>query len=247
MCPIEGTENITTFLGEPRFLIRESVCFFLFFTDILRLNSLMYLLYSHTQRLWLFYYRWGFGAVIGSKIEAEQMDSTVEPSQNEKNPEVDEIKAAINKLEEEGQLERAFEKNNREDIFCTRLESTEKWWASSAIVRECLRALSSFWHHGKLVTHRVTRGGALKLLLQFPSSPCFLKSSKQSNLILICLFSHVNLITPLSSTSLFSKPFFLAISFLRSWDHTWPQHSKWEYATFWCRDIRFGDYCWVNS
>lgn len=126
MCPSEGTENITTFLGEPRFLIRESVSFFLFFTDILRLNSLMYLLYSHTQRLWLFYYRWGFGAVIGSKIEAEQMDSTVEPSQNEKNPEVNEIKAAINKLEEEGQLERAFEKKQQGRHFlCSPWEHRE--------------------------------------------------------------------------------------------------------------------------
>lgn len=50
----------------------------------------------------------------------------MEPSQNQKNPEVNEIKAAINKLKEEGERERAFEENNRENVFCAHLESTEK-------------------------------------------------------------------------------------------------------------------------
>ena len=65
-------------------------------------------------------------AVTGSKVEAEQMDSTVEPNQKQKNPEVNEIKAAVNKLKEECKLERAFEENKRENIFCAHLESTEK-------------------------------------------------------------------------------------------------------------------------
>lgn len=44
----------------------------------------------------------------------------------QKTPEVNEIKAAINKLKEECELERAFQEKNRENVFCADLQSTEK-------------------------------------------------------------------------------------------------------------------------
>lgn len=145
--------------------------------------------------MWLLDLRF-FWIVICSKVEAEQMDSTVEPSQTppKKPPGVNEIKAAINMLKEERELGRVSEENNRENVFCAHLERTEKWWASNATVQEYLHALSSLWHQWPTGLPEVAVTVLSNCFCSSFLPPPFLKSSEQSNPILMFVLTWIPLL-----------------------------------------------------
>lgn len=118
------------------------------------------------------------------------------------------------------------------------ISRAQKQWTSDTRDWECLWALSSLasciasdtWLFQKCLALCSHTALAIPLLCLF----CKILEAKQSWSHLV---SHMNLIMPLDSTSMFSEPFFLSVSVLRLWKHTQVQPSRWEYTAYWYRDV----------